>query len=100
MTLNYSESVDARQLGYPDTIPDDYFDLWLEALQPFFEELTNDFTKGLISLKRYDEHSGYSYMKFVFLPKRLPTRSEDYDEIIGAIELQAVGVGACNRIIH
>jgi hypothetical protein len=93
MTLNYSENVDVSQLGYPDTIPDDYLDLWSDAIQPFFEELNADFTRGLKSLKRYEQCSAYSYLKEIFLPARLPTRWEDYDEIINAIEIQLVGIG-------
>ena len=93
MTRNYSESVEVSQLGYPDTIPDDYLDLWFDALQPFFEELNKDFTRGLESLKRYDHYSAYSYLKEIFLPARLPTKWEDYDEIISAIEIQLAGIG-------
>ena len=93
MTLNYSESADVSQLGFPNTIPDDCLDLWFEAIQPFLEELNNDFTRGLKSLKRYDQYTGYSYLKEIFLPARLPTKWEDYDEIISAIELQLAGEG-------
>jgi hypothetical protein len=93
MTLNYSETVDVTQLGYPNTIPDDFLDLWFEAIQPFFDELNKDFTRGLKSLKRYERYTAYSFLKDVFLPARLPTKWEDYDEIISAIELQLVGVG-------
>ncbi|CAG8666424.1 12934_t:CDS:2 [Funneliformis mosseae] len=89
MTKNYYATVEISQLGYPDTIPSNFLDLWNEALMPFFDVLNTDFTKGLKMLKRYDEHSTYSYLRQVFLPERLPNeKAEVYDEIISAIELQ------------
>ncbi|CAG8584363.1 15347_t:CDS:2 [Funneliformis mosseae] len=91
MTKNYSETADVSKLGYPDTIPPNFVKLWNEALKPFFDELNTDYTKGLKALKRYDQYSVYSYLKEVFLPARLPTKWEDYDEIIAAIELQVTG---------
>ncbi|CAG8742638.1 12666_t:CDS:2, partial [Funneliformis mosseae] len=82
MTKNYSVTVEISQLEYPDTIPSNFLDLWNEALLPFFDVLNTDFTKGLKMLKRFDEHSTYSYL-------RLPNeKAEVYDEIISAIELQ------------
>ncbi|KAF0394549.1 amine oxidase [Gigaspora margarita] len=93
MTNNYSESVGAKQLGLPNEIPDNYLNLWNDALKPFFDELDTNFTNGLINLKRYDHHSVYSYLKEVYLPKALPSKSADYDEIISAIELQNAGTG-------
>ncbi|CAI2185224.1 2212_t:CDS:2, partial [Funneliformis geosporum] len=97
MTKNFSGNVEASQLGFPDTIPPDFTSLLSEALLPFFNELNADFTKGLELLKHYDQYSIYSFLKEVFLPARLPTRWEDYDEIIGAIEMQkSSGTGAFN----
>ncbi|CAG8509181.1 12664_t:CDS:2 [Funneliformis mosseae] len=91
MTKNYYYSVDANQLGFPDTIPPDVISIWSEALRPFFDALKVDLTNGIKLLKQYDQYSIYSCLKEVFLPERLPTRSEDYDEIISAIELQVTG---------
>ncbi|CAG8473531.1 26325_t:CDS:2 [Gigaspora margarita] len=83
MTQNYSESATEKQLGFPDAIPDNYLDLFLDALQPFFDELDKNFTNGLIHLKRYDHHSTYSYLREVYLPKVLPSKKpQDYDIII------------------
>ncbi|CAI2164553.1 3716_t:CDS:2, partial [Funneliformis geosporum] len=90
MTKNYSATVEVSQLGYPDTMPSNFLDLWNEALQPFFDVLNTDFTKGLKMLKRYDQHSIYSYLKEVFLPARLPKQAEDYDEIISEFLLSFV----------
>ncbi|CAI2191950.1 10486_t:CDS:2, partial [Funneliformis geosporum] len=100
MTKNYSATVEASQLGYPDSIPSNFLDLWNEALQPFFDVLNTDFTKGLKMLKRYYQYSVYSYLKEVFLPARLPKQAEDYDEIISAIELQIAGIGMNYIIIY
>jgi len=94
MTKNYSTSVeDVSQLGYPESIPNNYTALWMEALKPFFDELSTDFTRGLKALKRYDQYTIYSYLKEVFLPAKMPTKWEDYDEIIAAIEVQVTGTG-------
>ncbi|CAG8758577.1 35280_t:CDS:2, partial [Racocetra persica] len=93
MTSNYSESADAKQLGLPDDIPYNYRDLWIDALQPFYDELDSNFTNGLINLKRYDSYTPYSYLKEIYLPKVLPDKSADYDKIISAIELQEAGTG-------
>ncbi|CAG8777479.1 35268_t:CDS:2, partial [Racocetra persica] len=93
MTSNYSESADAKQLGLPDEIPYNYLKLWNDALQPFYDELDSNFTNGLINLKRYDNYTVYSYLKEIYLPKVLPDKSADYDEIISAIELQESGTG-------
>ncbi|CAG8818571.1 23860_t:CDS:2, partial [Dentiscutata erythropus] len=93
MTNNYSESASVKQLGLPDEIPDKYVDLWTDALQPFFDELDANFTNGLINLKRYDHHSAYSYLREVYLPKVIPSKSAYYYEIIDAIELQEAGTG-------
>ncbi|CAG8585769.1 18237_t:CDS:2, partial [Cetraspora pellucida] len=93
MTKNYSSTAKITQLGFPDSLPDDYTKLWPEALVPFFEELGKDFTKGLEALKRYDQYSAYSYLNEIFLPKKFPTKRRDYDEIIRAIEMNEVGTG-------
>ncbi|CAG8504585.1 17092_t:CDS:2, partial [Cetraspora pellucida] len=94
MTNNYSESiVDVKQLGLPDSIPNHYLKLWSDAIKPFLDELDANFTNGLINLKRYDSHTAYSYLKEIYLPKVLPNKSADYEEIISAIELQEVGTG-------
>ncbi|CAG8797299.1 31181_t:CDS:2, partial [Racocetra persica] len=93
MTKNYSASAKVTQLGFPDSLPDDYADLWNEALSPFFKELDKDFEKGIKALKRYDQHSAYSYLKEIFLPAKFPTKWEDYDEIIKAIEINEAGIG-------
>ncbi|CAG8595243.1 19836_t:CDS:2, partial [Dentiscutata erythropus] len=93
MTNNYSESAGIKQLGLPDVIPDNYLKLWNDSLQPFFDELDKNFTNGLINLKRYDHYSAYSYLKEVYLPKALPSKSAYYDEIINAIEVQELGTG-------
>ncbi|CAG8614869.1 11731_t:CDS:2 [Scutellospora calospora] len=93
MTNNYSESVGVEQLGLPDNIPNNYLDLWTEAVQPFFDELDKNFTNGLINLKRYDKYTTYGYFKEVFLPQKLPTKAAYYDEIISALEVQLVGTG-------
>ncbi|CAG8690050.1 12346_t:CDS:2, partial [Gigaspora rosea] len=83
MTRNYSENAAVKQLGLPDAIPDNYLDLFNDALQPFFDELDKNFTNGLIYLKRYDHHSTYSYLREVFLLKVLPSKKpQDYDIII------------------
>ncbi|CAG8439743.1 9722_t:CDS:10, partial [Scutellospora calospora] len=93
ITKAYSTTVNISQLGFPDSIPDNYVGLWNEALLPFFLELDIDFTKGLKALKRYDQYTAYSYLKEVFLPAKLPTKWEDYDEIISAIEMHEMGIG-------
>ncbi|RIB19897.1 flavin-containing amine oxidoreductase-domain containing protein [Gigaspora rosea] len=94
MTLNYSKSVGVKELGLPDVIPDNYLDLFNDALQPFFDELDKNFTNGLIYLKRYDHHSTYSYLREVFLPKVLPSKKpQDYDVIISAIVAEELGIG-------
>ncbi|CAG8604250.1 7964_t:CDS:2, partial [Dentiscutata erythropus] len=93
MTYNYSESASVKQLGLPDGIPKNYVDLWVDALQPFFDELDANFTSGLINLKRYDHYSVYSYLREIYLPKVIPSKSAYYDEIIDAIELQEAGTG-------
>ncbi|RIB25388.1 hypothetical protein C2G38_2031086 [Gigaspora rosea] len=92
MTSDYSESATVKQLGLPDVIPDNYLDIYLDALQPFFDELDKNFTNGLMYLKRYDNHSTYSYLREVYLPKVLPSKKpQDYDIIISAIEEQELG---------
>ncbi|RIB19895.1 flavin-containing amine oxidoreductase-domain containing protein [Gigaspora rosea] len=94
MTRNYSENAAVKQLGLPDAIPDNYLDLFNDALQPFFDELDKNFTNGLIYLKRYDHHSTYSYLREVFLLKVLPSKKpQDYDIIISAMEEQELGTG-------
>ncbi|CAG8539104.1 24808_t:CDS:2 [Cetraspora pellucida] len=93
MTNNYSQNIGVKQLGLPDEIPDNYLNIWSDAVQPFYDELDANFTNGLINLKRYDNHTVYSYLKEIILPKVLPSNPADYDEIIDAIETQEVGTG-------
>ncbi|RIB24090.1 hypothetical protein C2G38_737650 [Gigaspora rosea] len=93
MTKNYSSTANVAQLGYPDKIPDNYLSFYDEAFAPFFKELDQNFTNGLKALERYDQYTTYSYLKEVFLPAKLPTKWDDYDEIIKAIEMNTMGIG-------
>ncbi|RIB09262.1 hypothetical protein C2G38_2209394 [Gigaspora rosea] len=93
MTKNYSTTANVSQLGYPDNIPDNYLSFYDEAFAPFFKELDQNFTNGLKALEHYDQHTVYSYLNEVFLPEKLPTKWNDYDEIIKAIETNLMGIG-------
>ncbi|CAG8453451.1 5144_t:CDS:2, partial [Gigaspora rosea] len=81
-----------NKLGYPDNIPDNYLSFYDEAFAPFFKELDQNFTNGLKALEHYDQHTVYSYLNEVFLPEKLPTKWNDYDEIIKAIETNLMGI--------
>ncbi|CAG8491317.1 10164_t:CDS:2 [Dentiscutata erythropus] len=93
MTKNFTKTAKVTQLGYPDKIPDDYVNYFDEALSPFFDELDKNFTSGLEALEEYDYYTTYTYLREVYLPKKLPTKSDDYDEIIKAIEINKMGIG-------
>ncbi|CAG8465125.1 18704_t:CDS:2 [Dentiscutata erythropus] len=80
-------------LGYPDSIPDGFLDMWDDALAPFFDLLDKNFTNGIETLKLYDSFSAYDYLKDIYFPTKLPQSMAPYEEVMKAIEMNVLGTG-------
>ncbi|RIB21722.1 hypothetical protein C2G38_1070475 [Gigaspora rosea] len=80
-------------LGYPDTIPEKFLEMWDDALAPFFNLLDKNFTNGIEALKHYDKYSAYTYLKEIYFPSKLPQSMAPYDEVMKAIEMNVLGTG-------
>ncbi|CAG8611083.1 19990_t:CDS:2, partial [Gigaspora rosea] len=78
-------------LGYPDTIPEKFLEMWDDALAPFFNLLDKNFTNGIEALKHYDKYSAYTYLKEIYFPSKLPQSMAPYDEVMKAIEMNVLG---------
>ncbi|CAG8445977.1 14397_t:CDS:2 [Dentiscutata heterogama] len=80
-------------LGFPDSVPDNFLDMWDDALAPFFDLLDKNFTNGIETLKLYDQFSAYDYLKDIYFPRKLPQSMAPYEEVMKAIEMNVLGTG-------
>ncbi|CAG8432767.1 500_t:CDS:2 [Diversispora eburnea] len=98
MTADYVDKISEdpaqfTQLNFPTQVPSNYRDIFEDALTPFFKALNANFEQGLNALKQQKQHSVYSYLRDVYLPAIFPTQSDEYDEIISAMESVETSTG-------